>query len=106
MRLSEQERAGIIEAVAVHVGSMRARLLLYGSRARDDLKGGDIDLLVVVDTPLEADKLSMKEHVLLSDIKKKIGDRKIDLVIKSNDVIQNDPFWQLASRSAVLLKDY
>jgi predicted nucleotidyltransferase len=45
MRLSAHDRAAILSATA-EVADPDARVLLFGSRTRDDLRGGDIDLLV------------------------------------------------------------
>ena len=48
MRLLPDEVEAIRAAVREVFGST-ARIRLFGSRARDDLKGGDIDLFVEVD---------------------------------------------------------
>ena len=45
MRLSERKRSVIRQATAEVAGPL-ARVLLFGSRTRDNLRGGDIDLLV------------------------------------------------------------
>ena len=45
MRLSEHDRLAICQ-VTREVAGIGARVYLFGSRTRDDLRGGDIDLLV------------------------------------------------------------
>jgi predicted nucleotidyltransferase len=71
-----------------------AELYLFGSRARDELKGGDIDLLV-----LGPRELSDQEK---RDIKigfyKAFGERKIDIVSFTKD--DPAPFKQLALMEA------
>jgi predicted nucleotidyltransferase len=47
MRLSDLDRRAILQATA-EVAGPQARVLLFGSRTRDDLRGGDIDLLIEI----------------------------------------------------------
>jgi predicted nucleotidyltransferase len=53
-------------------------LYLFGSRVDDTRKGGDIDLYVVAD---QQKRLGEKRIDFLAQIKHKIGDQRIDLVI-------------------------
>ena len=55
MRISEEMANSIIELSRRHV-SESAHVWLFGSRVRDDKKGGDIDLMIEaegIDKPLE-----------------------------------------------------
>ena len=45
MRLAESEQGSIVTAVLAFDAS--AEIYLFGSRTKDELRGGDIDLLVV-----------------------------------------------------------
>lgn len=45
MRLTAQQQHDILQIVHQHVGA-QTRVGLYGSRVRDDARGGDVDLLV------------------------------------------------------------
>ena len=60
MRLTAEQIKGIISAVTTYLQSY-AELRLYGSRVRDDLKGGDIDLLIT-------DKQQVNQEVFLQMI--------------------------------------
>jgi predicted nucleotidyltransferase len=64
-----------------------ARIFLFGSRAKDQLRGGDIDLLVISDHMTFSQKLD-----ILTQLKIKFGDQKIDLSIYSHKNSQADPF--------------
>ena len=54
-------------------------LYLFGSRVDDAKKGGDIDLYLDADN---RDRMGEKRIEFLTQIKQKIGDQRIDLVIK------------------------
>lgn len=75
---------------------------LFGSRVDDSKKGGDIDLYIT--THYDDDALVFKKQIAFSrDLKNKIGDQKIDIVInmlKKNRVF---PIYQEAMQTGVLL---
>ena len=52
---------------------------MYGSRVNDQLKGGDIDLLLLVEKAALAEELREKKHIILASIKKRLGDQKIEM---------------------------
>jgi len=56
-----------------------AKVYLYGSRVNDNAKGGDIDLLVISDLIDFTDKIYLRLK-----LKDRIGDQKIDLLVKKN----------------------
>jgi len=75
MRLSEFQINSIKEIAKEIFGDVR--VILFGSRVDDNLKGGDIDLYLI---------LNQQPHFLdkpkfLSKLKRKIGEQKIDVVI-------------------------
>jgi predicted nucleotidyltransferase len=77
MRLTPFQRLHINEIAHRHFGQNCATFL-FGSRARDDLRGGDIDLLIETgsDKPVQyAQKLAFR-----SELKCRIGDQKIDVL--------------------------
>ena len=78
MRISQHERASIRQATE-EVAGAGARALLFGSRVHDDLKGGDIDLLIELpDRAEDALALSLR---IAARIQRQIGLRKIDVLI-------------------------
>ncbi len=72
-------------------------LYLFGSRANDKEKGGDIDLLLISDTPIERQKI----RNFRIKFYRKFGWQKIDIVafLKNED----NPFKQIALQSGIKL---
>jgi predicted nucleotidyltransferase len=78
MRLSEYQRNVIRGATAELVGPS-ARVLLFGSRTRSDLRGGDIDLLVELSAPVP-DRWALGNR-LGARIEQQLGLQKIDILV-------------------------
>ena len=74
MRLSPEERQAIREVTAA--SDPDAEVYLFGSRARDDLRGGDIDLLVMSQHIDVDERRRMKLRLM-----DRLGERKIDLLV-------------------------
>jgi len=77
MRLNNEEISAIKRAVEEHFGP-EARVYLFGSRANDRARGGDIDLYV--ESGLRGEKLQEAKLRAMSQIQLRIGERKIDIV--------------------------
>ena len=74
-----------------------ARIYLYGSRADDSARGGDIDLLVV------SDKLGFRELLpLRTAILERIGWQQLDLVVRRPDQL-DEPFALVARQTGIEL---
>jgi len=78
MRLSAREQKMIIHVANQFFGS-EARVILFGSRVNDHLRGGDIDLLILPSGPLESP--FKKKLAFRSALKNEIGDQKIDVIL-------------------------
>jgi uncharacterized protein len=102
MRLTEEQIQAIVEETVNILGS-DGELFLYGSRADDSLKGGDIDLVYVLDSDAKVHELSKKIAHLLAAIKVRIGEQRIDFSIIKESQITSDPFWKIAFNKAVRL---
>ncbi|WP_345193840.1 nucleotidyltransferase domain-containing protein [Kistimonas scapharcae] len=92
MRITD-EHAAIICQVLQHYFGADTEVWLFGSRAYDMQRGGDIDLYL--ETSLQApDAVIEAKLQALVDIKIKIGDQKIDLVIyrrgRDREAIHNE----------------
>jgi predicted nucleotidyltransferase len=99
MRISPQERSSIRRATEDVAGD-GARALLFGSRVHDDLRGGDIDLLVELPAPAE-DALGLAVRIA-AHIQRQIGLRKIDVLI-ADPASPDSPLLRQARQDAVAL---
>lgn len=95
---------GQIEAIkqeAAHFFGSQAEVWLFGSRVDDAARGGDIDLYV---RPAggDADQLAAARFAFLAKLKRRIGDRRIDLVLQrpGGEAL---PVHQLARRQGIKL---
>ncbi|MGC2457085.1 MAG: nucleotidyltransferase domain-containing protein [Gallionellaceae bacterium] len=78
MRLTDIQRAVIREEVQRHFGE-NVRPLLFGSRVRDDARGGDIDLYIEAEgSPQETLARELKLYAVLQ---RRLGEQRIDLVV-------------------------
>ncbi len=98
MRLSIFEREKIVEAFVNNFG--QGEIFLFGSRVNEQEKGGDIDLYVIPKHAHKTKSLIEIKINFLVELKKSIGEQKIDVVI---DKGQNRPIDQVARRDGVLL---
>lgn len=76
MRLTDYQKESI-QKVAAEIFGQSVRVSLYGSRIDDSAKGGDIDLLISAD---ESGMTARNKILFLVELKKRIGDQKIDVV--------------------------
>lgn len=103
MRLTDAEISEIKTVFLKWRVSPQCRLFLFGSRLDPLKNGGDIDLLVEVPTP--AIKTRFKRLDFLVDLKKAIGERKIDITVASSDEMCTDDFLSSVMAQAALLVD-
>ena len=78
-----------------------AQVWLFGSRVDDTAKGGDVDLYVRAPSG-DADELASARFAFLARLKRRMGDRKIDLVLQreGGDAL---PIYELARQQGVRL---
>ena len=99
MRLTT-DQAQITKSTVDRVLGAENRVWLFGSRANDDLRGGDIDLLVETDAkfPNRAKVLCNLYGALILAL----GDRKLDVLLKDGRTA-DAPIFGIARRTGVLL---
>ena len=79
MRLTHAQ-IDTIKRTAKAVLGEGAQVTLFGSRVHDQLKGGDIDLLVELDSPVCNKPQAFGQ--IYAKLVRQLGDRKIDILIK------------------------
>lgn len=100
MRLS----SGQVEAIkqeTEHFFGTQAEVWLFGSRVDDNRRGGDVDLYVRSGMS-DADQLAAARFAFLARLKRRIGDRKIDLVLQRSGG-EELPIHELARQQGVKL---
>ena len=95
MRLDPDQAAFFKTAVRSFLPD--AQVYLFGSRAQDDLRGGDIDLLVTGHRELSGQE---KRDIKIA-FYRRFGERRIDIVSFRKD--DPAPFRQLALMEAIAL---
>jgi predicted nucleotidyltransferase len=102
MRLKPAEQQAIRRGVDELFGP-GATVRLFGSRADDRQRGGDIDLYV--ETRLPVDDRERRRFRLLARLQQQLGEQKIDLVLANpDDPLETDrPIVRAARHRGVLL---
>ena len=78
MRLPSAQIQAIVEAAQQFFGST-CQVVLFGSRVRDESRGGDIDLLI--ETPLDMEQAVRARWLFLARLARLFGERSIDVVL-------------------------
>lgn len=99
MRITQEQASAIKDAAHAVLGE-HARVVLFGSRVNDQLKGGDIDLLV--ETPKVLPNRTEATGRIYAKLIKALGDRKIDLILKDAQTV-DAPIHQIARQTGVVL---
>jgi len=106
MRITSVELQSIIRAINNHLTLTQAQLRLYGSRVRDEARGGDIDLLLVVSNETQYQAFIQSKVSLLAEMKTLLGDQKIDFTAVKRDKITEDPFIHLIFDGSVIIHQW
>ncbi|MDP1774119.1 MAG: nucleotidyltransferase domain-containing protein [Methylobacter sp.] len=101
MRLS-QPQVDVICASALKNFGQSARVWLFGSRIDEQSKGGDIDLYIEPELQDPAELVDAKLHFLL-ELHKKLGEQKIDVVIRRAEFKDDLPIFRIARETGVQL---
>lgn len=104
MRLSEQEREAISRAAHETLVS-GSRISLFGSRTDDTRRGGDIDLLVETQQPLTAEQWVTQRGRFVARIWKRLGERRIDVVLATKDKPDERPIVNKARKVGIPLTE-
>ena len=99
MRITPHD-AEAIRRVTAEAAGVYARVKLFGSRTRDDLRGGDIDLLIELPEPtLNKLTVSLRAGAKLQTA---IGERRIDVPVTDPESVET-PLIRAARLEGVVL---
>jgi hypothetical protein len=101
LRLSQFEQNSIKNLFHKHF-IKGDKLWIFGSRADLTKKGGDIDLYIETSI-LETEKITQIKIGFLVDLKQKIGEQKIDLVVNITSNSENLSIYKEAKTTGVRL---
>jgi predicted nucleotidyltransferase len=107
MRLNQIEVEAIItETKKFLTSDFHGKLVLFGSRTKDHLKGGDIDLALIGEDEKQIQELKTLDYKILAAMKlnRAIGDQKIDLKILTIAESKSPFFEHALSGSQILLQ--
>jgi predicted nucleotidyltransferase len=99
MRLTD-EQIGLIKRATAEVFGEAARVRLFGSRVDDQKRGGDVDLLVQVDEPV--DNSVWLAARLSATISRGMHGRRVDVLVQAPG-IQEQPVHRIARAEGVVL---
>lgn len=99
MRLSPTEARLIRETAEAHFGPGTV-VRLFGSRADDARRGGDIDLHIIAGDP---DRVSLEDEIRFRvDLERAIGEQRVDLVLRRPSDLE-PPMGRIAVETGVRL---
>lgn len=99
MRLTQLQQK-IAKSTVQRVLGTVSTVWIFGSRADDTLRGGDIDLLIETDAVLpNRAKILCQLHGALTFA---LGDRKLDILLKDART-RDAPIFNIAKRTGVML---
>jgi predicted nucleotidyltransferase len=99
MRIDSQQAHAIVTATRELAGD-GASVRLFGSRLRDDVRGGDIDLLV--ECPEPVDRPVALAARLTARLQRLLGERRIDVLVV-DPLTPLDPVHRVARAEGVRL---
>lgn len=99
MRLTAEEATAIRESARKRFGP-RATVWLFGSRADDTQRGGDIDLYIELREPIP--DLVLQSCQMYADLQIALGARKIDIVA-SDPTVKPLPIYDVAKKTGIQL---
>jgi predicted nucleotidyltransferase len=99
MRVTQQQQANIKKALTELCGT-DSTIILFGSRTRNDEKGGDIDLMVEV--PNEVDRPAQLIAKIAVRVMRIMNGRKTDILLSAPN-LPRYPIHDIAKAQGILL---
>jgi predicted nucleotidyltransferase len=93
MRITEVEKRAVTEAV--QAADANARIWLFGSRADDAKRGGDIDIALLSGNIGIPERMKIRRSIINA-----VGEQNIDIVVSGDG---SDPFFRMAVETGIPL---
>ncbi len=103
MRLRNSEVEIINSTVKRFLKNTPYNLYLFGSRTDDNKKGGDIDLLLKLESKSDFEAVYKIKNLLKFDLCYALGDQRVDLVLTTDERTNADVFLQSIQEDLVQL---
>ncbi|MHB1664405.1 MAG: nucleotidyltransferase domain-containing protein [bacterium] len=100
MRLKKEEIDAIKQTAMAYFGE-DANVYIFGSRAVDAKKGGDIDLYIETNLQLNPHELYKKKLSFAIALDKKIGEQTIDIVV--NNFTDSKYIYEVAKKTGIII---
>ncbi|MHB1696728.1 MAG: nucleotidyltransferase domain-containing protein [bacterium] len=100
MRLKKEEIDAIKQTAITYFGS-DANVYIFGSRAVDTKRGGDIDIYIETNLKLDSRELYKKKLSYAIALDKKIGEQKIDIIV--NNFADNKHIYEVARKTGIMI---
>lgn len=99
MRLTSEQRETILRVVA-EIAGRQARTRLFGSRVDDSKRGGDIDILIELDEPVE-NSVVLAGRLAVA-LERQLDGRHVDVILLAPNLTLQ-PIHRVAREYGVLL---
>jgi len=99
MRLSQEDVSAIREVVCRECGA-GARARLFGSRLDDTRRGGDVDVLVELDHPVQRPAVFAAQ--LSARLSRRLQGRAVDVILSASN-LPRSPVHDIAEKEGQLL---
>lgn len=101
MRLTSNEISVIKECFKAQFGE-KDHLWLFGSRANNNARGGDIDLYIETESVTLNEAFNKKFEFVLS-LNMRLGEQKIDIVLNVLTLKNEQPIYRIARETGIQL---
>lgn len=102
MRLDDKTVKIIKESGLIFFGS-NAKVYIFGSRADNLKKGGDIDIYIETDLAVNSSELFNIESEYWVCLQKALGERKIDIIVNDINFNKNNYIYEVAKKTGVTI---
>lgn len=99
MRLSPEHVRLIRETIDVMLGS-DARITLFGSRLYDDMRGGDVDLMIAI--AQRVDNVALLSARIAARLERLLGGRRVDVILVTPETAAQ-PIHKIAREQGISL---